>query len=91
MGNYWAHFYEGNTFGESKRNTPHFRRFQEQNPEMEKELTDAVTEARNKPIRSLGDLPLEQLFKSYPLMSQLVYADDSGVMQYSDQSMYLIS
>lgn len=90
IGNYWAHFYRENTFGESRRSTPTFRRFQEQYPQMERELTDAVTEARNKPIRTKSDLPLKQLFESYPLMSQFVYSDDPEVMAYSNPEMYLI-
>lgn len=89
--NYYAHFLRDNPFGESRRIKPHFLRFQEQNPEMERELTDAVTEARNKSIRKEEDLPLEQLFESYPLMSQLVYAEDPDVKEYSHPEMYLIS
>ncbi|MBI2176446.1 hypothetical protein HYU40_03835 [Candidatus Woesearchaeota archaeon] len=84
--NYYAHFLEGN-WGQTRRNHPHFRRFQGLYPEMERKLRSEVTAARNQPGQQM---PYTQLFESYKLMSQLVFADDPGVMQYSHPDMYLI-
>ncbi len=90
MNNYCAHFYRGNTWAETRRSRPHFIRFKEQNPEMERDLTDKVT-AVMAATRKKEDLPLELLFESYGIMSHLVYADDSGVITYSHPEMYLTS
>lgn len=90
MNNYWAHFFRGNEWAETRRKRPHFLRFQEQNPEMEHELTDKITKIANT-TRRREYMPLETLWESYNLMSQLVYAEDAGVMGYSDPSTYLLS
>ncbi len=90
MNNYWAHFFSGNEWAETKRNKPHFIRFKEQNPKMEQELTDKITPIANS-TRRKENMPLDLLWESYRIMSQLVYPDDPGVMAYSDPSMYLIS
>ena len=57
---------------------------------MEQELSDKVTSIAST-TRRKEDMPLEGLWESYGIMSQLVYADDPGVMEYSEPSMYLLS
>ena len=90
MNNYCAHFYRGNTWAETRRSRPHFIRFKEQNPEMERDLTDKVTAVMTT-TRKMEDSLLQQLWDSYNIMSQLVYADDPGVRRYSHSEMYLTS
>src|SRR3989338_10970113 len=90
MNNYWAHFFRGNEWAETRRNKPHFIRFQAQNPEMEQELTDIITPIAST-TRKIKEMPLEtleRLWESYRIMSQLVYANDPGIMEYSEPSMY---
>lgn len=90
MNNYPAHFYRDNPWAEIRRNKPHFLRFQEQNAIMEKDLSDKVTPVMST-TRRKEDLPLAELWESYKIMSQLVYAEDPDVKEYSHPEMYLIS
>lgn len=85
--NYYAHFLKGDSWGETRRERPHFQRFQNLHPELEGEVTRATGEARSKS----GRLPYERLFEAYKIMSQLVYADDKGLMAYSNPDEYLIA
>tara|TARA_Y100000294_G_scaffold177180_1_gene201743 strand:+ start:226 stop:552 length:327 start_codon:yes stop_codon:yes gene_type:complete len=84
--NYYAHFLKGNDWGETRRNRPHFRRFQKAHPELEREVTRKTCEARFKSER----LPYEQLYRTYEIMSQLVHVDDEGVGIYSKPDEYLL-
>jgi len=85
--NYWAHFYKGNKWAETRRNLAHFGRFQKAYPELEEKTTRATCEARSQPTR----LPYELLFETYPLMSQFVFADDEWVSTYRKPDEYLIA
>ena len=85
--NYYAHFLAGNPWSESRRDHPSFIRFKNMYSDLEARATKATLEARSKSQR----LPYELLFETYPLMSQLVFADDKGVMACSKPEEYLIS
>jgi len=96
MNNYPYHFSLDPYIGRTRRNTPHFQRFQEQNQEMEGEMISIVTRTlqtrtRLNRFENLSGEELEKLWGSYKKMSQLVYADDPGVMEYSEPSVYLLS
>lgn len=86
--NFFAHFWIGNSFAESKRAESHFQRFKMMYPKLERELTERVTEVRK---REGEDLPYESLYKAYELMSQLVFASDERVKEYAYKDYYLIS
>lgn len=77
--NYYFHFLGDCEMGLFYREKPHFKRFQEKHPELEKEMTVATVQAiRAVPKR---ELPYEQLWKTYNLMSKLVFVDDPHVMK----------
>ena len=78
--NFYVHFLDDRRLGnEVYRSTAHFKRFQEQHPEMEREVTKATVQAaRAKPIQKL---PYEQLWEAYKIMSKLVFLDDEYVMR----------
>jgi len=85
--NYYAYFLEGNGWGEARRILPCFKRFQDLYSELEKEVTKATCEA----VSNSTELPLELLYDSYNIMSQLVFTDDDDVMEYTKPDEYLIS
>ena len=86
--NYYAHFWTGNSWAESRRIRPHFRSFQESHPEMEADLTKKVTEAcTSEPPKRI---PYEELFESYKLMSEFVFDDNPAVLKYIDPARYLV-
>lgn len=76
--NYYAHFLDDCEWGNVYRAQAHFQRFQEANPEMEREVTLAVVRAVRAENRNL---PYEKLWESYKLMSKLVFSDDKYVMR----------
>jgi len=55
-----------------------FKRFQEQNPEMERDVTKATVQSKRSKQRQ--ELPYEKLWEAYKIMSKLVYVDDEHVM-----------
>nr|MBI4156750.1 hypothetical protein [Candidatus Woesearchaeota archaeon] len=77
--NFYAHFLDDCQWGQVYRKTPHFKRFQEAHPEMEREVTGATVRAvRAEPRQKL---PYGQLWETYKIMSKLVFVDDKYVMQ----------
>lgn len=85
--NFYAHFLKGNRFGEIRRESPHFKRFQMIYPKFEEEVTREVCDADAKN----REPPVELLHKAYTLMSQLVFETDEGVRGYSTKDHYLTS
>ncbi len=78
--NYYAHFLDDCEFNQKiHRIMPHFKRFQEAHPEMEREVTYAAVRAYRSESRQR--LPHEQLLETYKLMSKLVFVDDKYVMR----------
>jgi hypothetical protein len=68
------------TAQECYRKKEAFLRFQQSNPEMDKEISGATMHAvRVAPEKP--DLPWEKLFEAYKKMSQLVFVDDEWVMR----------
>ena len=73
--------------GHNKRNTPHFQRFQQEHPELERQLTEALTEpfiARSKgrpDATKIAFAVLEknepQLYEAYLAMRQYIESDNS--------------
>ena len=78
--NYYAYFLDDCQFGKLYRTEKaNFRRFQEAHPEMEREVTcSTVLALRSEPRQ---ELPYEQLWETYKIMSQLVFVDDQYVME----------
>ena len=78
--NFFLHFLDDWPVGnDTYRSKPHFKRFQEQNPEMERDVTRATIQAvRAKPRQ---ELPNEQLWEAYKIMSKLVFVDDPDIMR----------
>lgn len=83
--NFRAHFLKGNPWGETRRANPHFKRFQQQHSELEKQTTDAMVAAD----QNHGDLPYDLLYESYQKMSELVFDTDEGARSYSKPDEYL--
>lgn len=85
--NYYVYFVLGGISSNSYRNSAHFKRFKEQNGDLEKTVTAATTYA----VRSsqAKKLPYELLWKSYKIMSNLVYSSDESVMSVHDPSWFL--
>lgn len=85
--NYYAHFLKGNSWGETKRKMPHFQRFQRLKPGLEKEATALTLEAHFKSVKTgcniLKILPYEVLFKTYRIMSYMVFSHDETAARYS--------
>jgi len=80
--NYYTHFLGDAAWG--KRFTPHFKRFQEAYPEMEREVTAATDRAYNlwvEDSKERAKLPYEQLWETYKIMSKLVFVDDKYIMR----------
>lgn len=88
--NFWAHFLKGNPFGEIRRERQHFILFQAKNPELEKLLSERVTQERSKRT-NLSAKTFELLFIAYKEMSDLVFDNDAHALRYSYPELYLIS
>lgn len=83
--NFHFHFLDDCDTGLLYRTAPHFKRFQDANPDLEKAITKAVVEAvriaRNESRQNLiSNLPYDKLYEAYNLMSKLVFTDDTYVM-----------
>ena len=78
--NYWGHFSDNNNWGRSRRNMPHYRRFEQSHPKLERKLTMAIggkiiADADNS-LSSIVNAVIEELWQSYALMSSLVFKYD---------------
>ncbi len=90
--NYWTHFSSNYPAGLAHRIRPHFLRFQNTYPEMERKLTLETGDALEIQMKT-GDrngvlsFPKElqtKLWDSYKLMSQFVYIDDPFITRTPD-------
>lgn len=87
--NFYAYFLNDCEWGKSRRKTPHFERFQEAHPEMARIITNSTVEAvRAKPRK---ELPNEQLWGAYKIMSSLVFIDDKYVMRDNEPDKYFLT
>ena len=86
--NYYAYFLDDCEWGINHRERPVFRRFQEANPQTEREVTGATVRAvRAEPRQRL---PYEQLWQTYRIMSQLVFVNDQYVMENGQPDKYFL-
>lgn len=74
--NFHFHFLDCWLSNTCYRIRPHFKRFQEQYPEIEESVTRLTGEAD----KENSVLPHEQLWEAYKLMSKLVFLEDPYVM-----------
>ncbi len=74
--NFWHYFIEDNELGRLHREkVKAYSRFEEQNPELAQELMQRATRMH----KENDELPWEDLYRAYQLMSKLVYEDDRHV------------
>ena len=79
--NFYMFFLNDCPVGEIYRRIhPCFKRFQEQNLEMEAEVTRETVKMYRESGR-YGDLPNEKLWKAYKIMSKLVFRRDDSVVK----------
>jgi hypothetical protein len=74
--NFWHFFIEDSFLGQLHRSKIEaYTRFEEQNPEFARELMQKAT----RMDREQSQLPWEDLYRAYQLMSKLVYEEDRYV------------
>lgn len=74
--NYWHFFIEDSWLGQFHReNVEAYSRFEKQNSEFARDLMQKAT----RMYKEYRQLPYEDLYRSYQLMSKLVYEDDRYV------------
>ena len=83
--NFFAYFLDDCDYGEMKRGKPHFKRFQEANPDLEEVITKEVVRCIRQTPRL--KLPYPQLWEAYKLMSQFVFISDPYV-EVSDPTIF---
>ncbi len=81
--NFQLHFFPNSSHGTVYRNRSVFLRFQKANPNMEKEISEAVPNPKE-------EFPWRKLFEAYKLMSQLVFVDDPAVMRDGQPDRYYL-
>ena len=77
--NFYMYFLDDCGWGRLYRKTSHFQRFQEQHSEMEQKTRMVTVQAVRAEPRQ--ELPYEQLWEAYKIMSKLVFLDDKYVMR----------
>lgn len=69
--NFYAYFLKGNDWGEIRREKEHFKKFQENYPELENEVTEKTLQAFKTGL-SKSEYPLEKLMEAYNIMVDFV-------------------